>query len=274
MPITKIVVGVDHSDRSDKALLRANAIALEHGAHLIIDHALDVGGSERLRRIVEDVAAGDVRERAANLLGDRCAGFEAKASVGRPHEVLRDLCLDCSADLVVLGVHRTDKATSLFSGSTARRLINFAPAPVLVVRSASADAYRRVLVGYDDSPPAREALRFARALAPAAKFTVVTACMIPFSARREQSSLVRQFETDTRRMVLEALGRSGETDDIDVIVRVGEAFGVIMDVQQEMQPDLLVLGTSMPAAFRQIFGGGIVDLVAADPPCDLLVVKT
>jgi len=276
MPISKIVVGVDHSERSDKAMRKANEIALFHEASMVIEYALDVGASEKLRGLLERVAVEEAEERAKTLFKDQFARFEVKASAGRPFEVLRDISKDCGADLIVLGVHRRDKAPSFFAGSTARRLINDAPAPVLVVSAEPTGAYRRVLVGYDDSPAARGALRFARALAPTAKFTIVTACMIPFSSRHDEAFLVKQFEADARRMVVEALGRDAEldADKMEIVTRVGEAFGTIMDLQKETQPDLLVLGTSMPAMYRQVFGGGIVDLIAADPPCDLLVVKT
>lgn len=276
MLISTIVVGVDHSDRSDKAVTKANDLALEHGARVVIEYALDVGGAQRLRGLLEKVAIEETQERADALLGGQAARFTVQASAGRPFEVLRDVSKDCGADLIVLGVHRKSKTPSLFAGSTARRLINEAPAPVLVVANEPARAYRQVLVGYDDSPAARQALRFARALAPTAEFIVVTACMIPFSSRHDEASLVKQFEDDAQRMVVEALGRDGTkgADQIEIVARAGEAFGTIMDLHRERQPDLLVLGTSMPAIYRQVFGGGIVDLIAADPPCDLLVVKT
>jgi len=61
---------------------------------------------------------------------------------------------------------------------------------------------------------------------------------------------------------------------VEIVTRVGESFGTIPKVHREVQPDLLVLGASMPALYRQMFGGGIVDMIAADPPCDLLVVKS
>jgi len=276
MPIAKIVVGVDHSDRSDKALRKANEIALFHDARMSIEYALDVGGSQKLRGLLQRVAVEEAEDRAKAVFGEHFAPYEVRASAGRPFEVLRDFSKEGGADLIVIGAHRKDKVPSFFAGSTARRLINDAPAPVLVVSSVPTGAYQRVLIGYDDSVASRKAIRFVRALAPNAKFTVVTACMIPFSARHDEAFLVRQFETDARRMVIEALGRDGvaDADRIEIVARVGEAFGTIMDVQLETQPDLLVLGTSMPAIYRQVFGGGIVDLIAADPPCDLLVVKS
>jgi len=273
MPIAQIVVGIDHSDRSDKALRRANQIALFHDAKLAVQYALDVGAAERLRGLIERVALEEAVERTAAVLGSDAASYAVDATAGRPFEVLRDKAKARDADLIVLGVHRRDTELLRLSGSTARRLINVAPAPVLVVSNEPADGYKDVLVGFDDSEAAREALRCVGVLAPNAKITIVTACMIPFSARRAEAELIRQFESETRGMIEEALRDHGPRN-VDLIVRAGEALGVILDVQRERKPDLLVLGTSMPALYRQVFGGGIVDEIAADPPCDLLVVKT
>jgi nucleotide-binding universal stress UspA family protein len=273
MAIANIVVGIDHSDRSDKALKRANQIALFHDAKLIVEYALDVGAAQRLRGLIERVALEEARERADAVLGKDGASYEVLATAGRPFEVLRDIAQEKDADLVVLGVHRRDPGMFRLSGSTARRLINVAPAPVLVVSDEPNEGYKNVLVGYDDSKSAREALRYVRALAPNAKITIVTACMIPFAARRAEAELLTQFEAETRAMTKEALRESGD-HDLELIVRVGEALGVILEVQRERKFDLLTLGTSMPALYRHVFGGGMVDEIAADPPCDLLVVKT
>jgi len=48
MLISTIVVGVDHSDRSDKAITKANGLGLEHGARIVIEYALNVGGAQKL----------------------------------------------------------------------------------------------------------------------------------------------------------------------------------------------------------------------------------
>lgn len=274
MALSTILVGVDHSERSDKAIRRANTLALLHDAHLLLGFALDVAPNSRLGPLLERVAVEESQERAAALLGESAEKLDVRTGAGRPFEVMRDLAVSANADLIVLGAHRTSPASPGLSGSTARRLINVTPAPVLVVKDEPAGGYANVLIGYDDSNAAREALRFAHALAPNAKRTIVTACMIPFSRRHESKTLTEQFEAETRRMVEETLRQRGDAADGDVIVRVGEAFGVIMDAVRDLKPDLLVLGTSMPALYRQVFGGGIVDLIAADPPCDLLVVKT
>jgi nucleotide-binding universal stress UspA family protein len=277
MPISTIVVGFDHSARSERALRRANALALYHDAGVVVEHALDVGSSKKIGGLLERVAVDETRQSAQALLGDGAARLDVRAAAGRPFEVLRDVGKECGADLIVTGVHRRDGKPTLLAGSTARRLIGEAPAPVLVVAAEPEKAYEHVLVGYDDSAASRAALRFARALAPGARFTVATACMIPFSARDSEDYLVAQFEEDARRMVTEALGRDAidlKEANIEIVARAGDAFGVIMEVQRERKADLMVLGTSMPAIFRQVFGGGIVDMIAADPPCDLLVVKT
>lgn len=272
MGISTILVGVDHSERSDRAVRRANTLALFHDAKIVLNYALDVGAAKKLHGLLERVAAEETAELAANLLGEQCAPIEVRVSDGRPFETLRDSAAELKADLIVIGAHRVDENAPPLSGSTARRLINVAPAPVLVAAGEAQESYKSVLVGFDGSPAASAALRFARELAPNAAFTTITATMIPFSARKAEAYLVEQFESDARRMAAEAIGEGAA--DMEIIARVGEAYGVIREAVQERRPDLLVLGASMPALYRVVFGGGIPDLIAADPPCDLLVVKT
>lgn len=271
MPVSKILVGIDHSDRSDKALRRANGLALFHDAQLVLDYAVDVGTAERLRGLIEKVALEETEERAKKLLGEAAALFEARTTKGRPFEALRDAAAEVNADLIVIGVHRQDGAMFGLSGSTARRLLNVAEKPVLVVTGEPGPIYENVIVGFDGSPASVQALRFARELAPNSNITIVTAAMIPFSARKQERYLVEQFEEEARRKARETLGE--EMGGITLLARVGEAYGVIREVLQERKPDLLALGTSMPGIYRSVFGGGIVDLIAADPPCDLLVTK-
>lgn len=268
MMLSKILVGIDHSPRSDKALRRANELALFHDSKLVLDYVIDVGTAQRLRGLIERVAIEEADARAKEVLGDTAAPIEVRASGGRPYEALRDAATELGAGLIVLGVHRREGS---FGGSTARRLINVAPTPVLVVTDDVAGMYENVLVGFDRSPASYRALRYARELAPTARITVLTACMIPFSARKQEATLVKQFEDETRVRVKEALGE--ELANVELVVRAGEAFGVIRQAVDERKPDLLALGTSMSEAYRFVFGGGIVDLVAADPPCDLLVTK-
>lgn len=271
-----IVVGVDHSERSDHAIRRANRIALAIQAQLVLVFSLDIGKASRLRPLLERVAEEETLENVRGLLGNEHAPLAIEVGVGRPFEVLRNVAVKHQAYLIVVGAHRVDPGVGRTGGVTATRLVNVTPAPVLVATNASEDTYEDVLVGYDDSEPSKQALRFARGLAPKARLTALTACLIPFSARRVAPELVQQFEQDGLRMAKEALAAEfgSELGHVQSMARAGVAHGVILDVVAERKPDLLVLGTSMPEIYRRIFGGGIVDLVLADPPCDLLVVKS
>lgn len=272
MAVAKILVGADLSDRSDKAIQRAELLAREHKTASIYGYALDVAPQSRMRGLLEQVAMDETRERASAVTGRPAADIQVRADAGRAHKVLGAMAEAERASLIVLGAHRTDDGPFNLVGSTARRLIDAAPAPVLVVKNPATGPYRNVVIGYDDSTAARQALEFAIELAPHAKRTVVSAFRVPFSDRFNSQSLEAESEAATRAMLADALTRRGAAED-EVIVRAGDAFGLIMDVVRERAPDLLVLGTSMPALYRRVFGGGIVDLIAADPPCDLLVVK-
>ena len=272
MKSTRILVGFDHSDRSDRALGRAREIVREHGGQVVVAAAVDVSPHSSMRALLEKVVPEETRERAARILGLPEASIEVHARAGRAHEIIRDIARDLKVGLIVLGVHRTDDGPFNLVGSTARRLINAAPAPVLIVKNDPNGPYRNVLVGYDDSAAARAAIQFANELTPQGRRTIVAAFRVPFFDRVQSEGLTAQAEAQTREMLGEAFGKHGVRTD-DSIVRPGDAYTVIMEAVRERNPDLLVLGTSMPALYRQVFGGGIVDLVATHPPCDLLVVK-
>src|SRR5690606_27384088 len=173
MTMSKLIVGVDHSDRSDKATRRAGQLAEQRGGELVLVYALDVGMAERLGGLIQSVASEETEARAKAALQQ--IPFQVRVMTGRPFEALRDAAKELDADLVVLGVHRLAEIEPGVGGSTARRLINVAPAPVLVVTADSAAAYKNILVGFDGSPAACDALRVARELAPDAHFTIVNA---------------------------------------------------------------------------------------------------
>lgn len=273
MTISRILVGVDHSDRSDNAILRAGQIASQHGARILVQHALDIGAAQKLRGLLERVAMEETQERVAKLLPGLEDQTEVLVAHGRPFETLSETKRQQGADLVILGAHRSLGRHASAAAPTAKRLIDIATGPVLIATAPPDQGYQRILVGFDGSAAARQALRFARALAPAAAISAVTAFMIPFSPRNAEPEIEAQFAQETIGLMQRALVAEPSPERITLTARHGEAFGVILGTVRELRPDLLVLGTSMSELYRYVFGGGIVDLIVANPPCDLLVVK-
>lgn len=151
----RILVPVDGSPISNKALVAA------------LQLARDSGGRVRLVHVVEELAfvdgydmyggrSGDLlrimREAGDKVLDDalaiaQSAGVEADKILfdkfgERLGDVVADAAAQWKADLIVLGTHGRRGLGRVFLGSGAEQIIRLAPVPVLVFRSPDEESPR------------------------------------------------------------------------------------------------------------------------------------
>lgn len=140
----RILVPVDGSPTSGKALTTTLALAKDEGASVRVIHAFDeltyVGGYEYSASAVRSA-----REQADKLLDDaqasaRAAGVECdRLLIDKPAqrlgEAVTNAARDWNADLIVVGTHGRRGIGRVLLGSGAEQIIRSAAVPVLVVRS-------------------------------------------------------------------------------------------------------------------------------------------
>ena len=142
--LKQILVPIDFSDCSLRALDLASTIALPFGAKLTLLHVVEPGVyqqsyfgvtpplEESNQNLVE---AG--RERLS-ALGRKRIGHrlrtESLVRIGRAHSEIPDTASALSADLIVMGTHGYTGLKHVLLGSTAERVVRHAPCPVLTVR--------------------------------------------------------------------------------------------------------------------------------------------
>jgi nucleotide-binding universal stress UspA family protein len=144
----RILVPVDGSPTSDKALAAALQLAREGGGTVRVVHAFDdlafLSGYEydgnvlRAARAQADKVLSTAQESAA------AAGVTADAKLletrgSRLGDAVADEARSWQADLVVVGTHGRRGVGRVLLGSGAEQVIRMAPVPVLTVRD-SADA--------------------------------------------------------------------------------------------------------------------------------------
>lgn len=137
MQLRRIVVGVDGSAASGKALEWAVALAAGSGAEVIAVHAVGLLahlGPDRL------VPAASHREELEEALASWTAPLRQE---GRPHRVLAadgeacivilDVATKEGAEMIVVGSRGMGHAHAPLLGSTASHVVQMADRPVLVV---------------------------------------------------------------------------------------------------------------------------------------------
>jgi nucleotide-binding universal stress UspA family protein len=140
MPFERILVAIDGSDCSNRAFAKAVELAALTGAELtalavegpLPAHAATIGEVEEVKR-EKDVFFGALAAWAREQ-ADR-AGVAARVEVRAGHaaELISQFAAAGGFDLVVLG-HRGHFLRDHLLGSTADRVAEHAPCPVMIVR--------------------------------------------------------------------------------------------------------------------------------------------
>jgi len=141
----RILVPVDGSEVSTRALVSATQLARDGGGRVLVLHVLDqidyfAGGYEyagaavleelqrQSRKILEDAAA------ICQSAGVPCETQLMDEPGTRLGDKVAEQALAWNADLVVVGTHGRKGLSRAMLGSGAEQIVRFAPVPVLVVR--------------------------------------------------------------------------------------------------------------------------------------------
>lgn len=146
----RILVPVDGSETSNKAVVAALQMARENGGRVRLVHVLDelaylsgyeIGGD--LLKIARDYALKVLDDVLAMA---KSAGVPAdtklvEAPGARIGEVVADEARSWEADLIVTGTHGRRGVGRVLLGSGAEQVLRLAPVPVLAVRAPEAPAH-------------------------------------------------------------------------------------------------------------------------------------
>lgn len=136
----RILVAVDGSETSNKALVAALQLARERDSRVLLLHCID----ELLLLADGGLGTGSATERASRVLDDAeaiaaAAGVSAERRLAdmpaqRLGERVAEAARNWRADIIVVGSHGRRGLGRLLLGSGAEQILRLAPVPVLCVR--------------------------------------------------------------------------------------------------------------------------------------------
>ena len=250
----------------------------------------DVGSTDAPQALLEQ-GQWDAAERlvhgAADLL--RAAGFEAVETVraGHPAETIVTHAIAVKPDLIVLGTRGLRGLRRRVVGSVSGKVARYATTSVLVTRTAG--PIRSVLLGYDASPDADEALELLARL-PLRKGSQVTVCSAydvvrPFSSGLAPTMVaqVSAAYRDSFRWAREAAEAMAESAAQRLLERGvpathrtdrGPAHEHLAIVASELSADLLVVGPRGLSGIQRFFLGSTSASLVMYPPTNVLVARS
>jgi nucleotide-binding universal stress UspA family protein len=144
----KILVAVDGSATSTKALVAALQLARDNNGCVRLVHSVDelafVSGFEYSGELIQLAQANGAKLLATALDVARSAGVPAnthliEAPSLRLGQTIAEEATKWEADLIVTGTHGRRGMGRVLLGSGAEQIIRYAPVPVLVVRGDPGD---------------------------------------------------------------------------------------------------------------------------------------
>jgi nucleotide-binding universal stress UspA family protein len=280
-----VLIGIDGSARSADALALGRLLAATLRAEPVLLHAHPYGPLESL--LAEDEHAGILRrvaETAAGQTGEHLAGTVPPrltlVAEDSPAAALQRAAETSEAAAIVVGSSHRGVVGRVLPGGVPQRLLSGAPCPVAVApvgyAAAAPAAIGTVGCGFDGSPTAREALRFAGALAEAgagALRVIAVHCpvafgSVPVTAEQAFTTVNRQLRAD----LAETLRRALETappgtaaalldgDPAEALARESEDLGI------------LVLGSRGYGPLGSVLLGSVAQRLVCTAACPVVVV--
>ena len=147
--ITRILVPVDFSPHSDRALRYAARLAALLGASVELIHVVDnpfASGAwtsevyvPNLPEMLQSLIA-DANKRLTplkSMVASEKVNVETNVLTGQPAYTITDHARSGGFDLIVMGTHGRTGFSHMFMGSVAERVVRRAPCPVLTVRETA-----------------------------------------------------------------------------------------------------------------------------------------
>jgi nucleotide-binding universal stress UspA family protein len=288
-----ILVPIDFSDSSAKALNYAIALALSFGSQIRLLHVLE--SPAVLERDNPAFASGqgqaiETAETRLNALAqekiDELIPVNSGVQFGRAYQVICETAQRQKCDLIVVGTQGFTGLKHVFLGSTAERVIRHAPCSVLAIRGQTArnensvSNPKSILVPMDFSKPSEHALTRAIALAKRYEAKLHLLYVLPANFATGDfifmnNALLGADQREVAQSRLAILGKRLLAEGIAVTsgLRRGTPSIEINEAAGEIEADLIVISTHGHTGWEHALLGSTTEEVIRHADCPVFIVR-
>lgn len=296
-----VLVPIDFSSESFKALRFAKLLGKRLGAKLHLVHVVPPPAASRLRHgrwvIFAKEVAAHARKRLADLAAKSSLSARPKpytVRIGKIADEINAVARVTNPGLIAIATRGHTGIKRAFLGSTTEEVVRNAPCPVLVVREKEAASvkqrarrgrtplqFRKILVPVDFSENSRlgleYAMRFAREFR--ARVLVFHSVFVPayvlgneYTAREVPNLIAIQQDYAKEEMEQLREEVSGKGSEIETEIGFGSPVEQISDYVAQEDVDLIITSTHGRTGLQRVFIGSTAERIVRHAPCPVLVV--
>ncbi len=298
-----VLVPIDFSADSQRALDYAELLLKFHGGtlHLVHVHELDYSyAAPAVAAMPPLVSLDEIERHYRDRLRKLAAKYAAQGKahthvkVGRAFDQICQLAEEINAEMIVIATHGRTGWKRMVLGSTAERVVQHSPCPVLVVREYARDPAElappakeakargmKILVPVDFSECAQAGLDFAIAFARTwqAELILVHAVHVqPIITPEHMAAYERTpplgVVERAARMAMRKLVRRVDFGEVayKTAIQVGHPAQQICQVAEDYGVDLIISSTHGHSGFTHVLIGSVAEHVVRHAYCPVLVV--
>ena len=303
LSIQNIVVPIDFSKMSRQAIQTAKQLARRFGASIHLAHVRYVNYAGDFvasappvvpfsftpyKQELEEGVLKDLQAMARELGVSRATCHVLTGAP--PFDEICRLAQTIPADLIVTPTHGRTGLRHVFLGSTAERIVQHSPCPVLVTRGNGAQSnngsrsrIKTILVPVDFSSGSREGLRYAIDFANefGAKIILLHATYLGYVYASEGNAIydVPALQESALKHAARAMGdlvhaAKFGTVEFETAITEGSPVLDICAFAKDHSVDLIITSTHGLTGFKHILIGSIAEQVVRHASCSVLVVPS
>ena len=295
MEFKKILVPVDFSDCSNKALEYAILFGEKYGAALTLFHVValfqeDVGETERMQELEKIVKRQEekIREQMSGSKEKVTArGVSVNTVIQRginPADTILEFLDEQDFDLVIMGTHGRTGLKHVLQGSVAEKVVRLSPVPVLTIhREVQKYDFDDIVVPIDFSAHSLKAVEYATDLAQTFNsrlyFLHVIEQEIHPSFYAAGVTSIFEIDHDLKERVVQNMQEFvedflDESMTTEYVVREGKAHREIVEFAKEKGMDLIVIATHGLSGLEYLLLGSTTEKVVRWATCPVFTVKS
>ena len=289
--MNNLLVATDLSAPSRHAAQRGAMLARQTGARLVLAHVLEKRALAELLHLFDDdgqTVQKQIRSQAREALSLLATeiGEPLAVSAGQhllEGEVTESISMQADlldATLLIVGARGAGFMRHWLLGATAERLLRVTRRPILMVRQAPREAYRKIIVPVDFSPWSLGAIRLAMAVAPQAELILLHAYEARFEGKMRISGvkdeLIQRYRNKAQQEAVLHLHQAAAEAGLAAaqwqpLLTHGDASLGILEQEEEQGADLIVLGKHGVGMAEELLLGSVTKRVLPQARCDVLV---
>jgi nucleotide-binding universal stress UspA family protein len=275
--IHRILIPVDFSPAGESAIKYGSYLANKYRADIFLLHILENPHAYPPAWFTDKNASkGTIDEKVKEKMDEYAEDITKKYGVyvqtiittGKPAFKIIATVTEHDADLIVMGTHGVQGFEAFFIGSTAHKVVNLSPCPVVTIREGfESSELKSIVLPIDESRYSRQKVSNVLPLAAKCKSTVHVLGIVQTDDKSDIAKLNIKINT-----VQEAIEKAGLTF-VRKVVKGSNIAMEAMKYAEEVNADLLSIMTDHESDMTGIFMGAFARQIVNHSKVPVLSIK-